>query len=344
MLFFLVLILGYLTYQILNPFLSSISWAIVLSIIFYPVYAFLLKYIKLPSLASFLTLLIIVLVIFGPFSYLSYLLKQEADALIEYAKAGHLDTIEKLMMHPTIRRMLGCISSMFNITIKELQDIVLKAISHVGKESAGIIKTGLGNVASVIFNFLFMFLSIFFLLEDGTKFINKLGDYMPFSKNEKERLIKQVKDIIISTIYGGVTVAIFQGTVGGIAFYFLGIHSPVLWGISMFITSFVPMLGTFIVWGPAAAYLFFNGFYMKAFILILVGVFVISMIDNILRPIIIKGKMKMPILAIFFSILGGTKLFGMIGFIMGPLVLALFISVVEIWRYTEEEQTKKAEG
>jgi len=101
-LFFLVLILGYLTYQILNPFLSSISWAIVLSIIFYPVYAFLLKYIKLPSLASFLTLLIIVLVIFGPFSYLSYLLKQEADALIEYAKAGHLD----LDMHEDIDSLL----------------------------------------------------------------------------------------------------------------------------------------------------------------------------------------------------------------------------------------------
>jgi len=343
-LFFLVLLLGYLTYKILNPFLSSIAWAIVLSIVFYPVYAFLLKYLKWSPITSFVTLLIIIVAIFGPFSYLSYLLKQEADALIEYAKAGQFDTIEKLLTHPTISRLLESVSSMFNMTIKELMDVVLGAISFAGKESAGIIKTGLGNVASAVFDFVFMFLSIFFLLEDGPKFLNKLSGYMPFNQNEKEKLIKQVKDIIISTIYGGVIVAIFQGAIGGITFYALGIHSPVLWGLAMFITSFVPMLGTFIIWGPAAAYLFFNGFYIKAFVLIFVGVFVISMVDNVLRPIIIKGKMKMPILAIFFSILGGIKLFGLIGFIMGPLVLALFISVVEIWRYTEEEQARKQEG
>lgn len=224
----------------------------------------------------------------------------------------------------------------------ELQKTVSHNISLLGNESMGIIKSGLGNVASAALNFIFMFFSIFFFLEDGPKFLDRLGGYMPFGKRERDKLVKQVKDIVISTIYGGVTVAIVQGAIGGIVFSILSIPSPVLWGLAMFITSFVPMLGTFIVWGPATVYLLLNGNYVKSVILILIGIFVISMVDNILRPLIIKGKMKMPILAIFFSILGGIKLFGLIGFIMGPLVLALFVSVVEIWRYTEEERAAKS--
>lgn len=160
---------------------------------------------------------------------------------------------------------------------------------------------------------------------------------MPFSKNQKEKLIKQVKEIIISTIYGGVTVALVQGLIGGIAFSILGIPSSVFWGLCMFFSSFIPILGTFIIWGPGALYLFFNGFFLKGFILIFIGIFVISMVDNILRPLIVKGKTRLPTILIFFSILGGIKLFGFIGFIMGPLVLALFISVFEIFRYSEEK-------
>jgi len=103
----------------------------------------------------------------------------------------------------------------------------------------------------------------------------------------------------------------------------------------MFFSSFIPIVGTFVIWGPGSAYLFLKGFYLKGFILILIGIFVISMVDNILRPLIVRGKTKMPTLLIFFSILGGIKLFGFVGIIMGPLVLALFISVLEIFRYSE---------
>ena len=313
-----------------------------LSVVFYPIYAFLLKYLKWQPLTSLATLFLIMLVIFGPFSYLSYLLTQEVNSLIEHLKNGHIDTVEKLFEHPVISHILDKSSPFFNMSSADLQKTISRSISQMSDESMWIIKSGLGNVASAALNFVFMLFSIFFLLEDGPKFLDRLSGYMPFGKRERDKLIKQVKDIVISTIYGGVTVAVVQGAIGGIVFYILGIPSPVLWGLAMFITSFVPMLGTFIVWGPATVYLFLNGYYIKAVILILIGIFVISMVDNILRPLIIRGKMKMPILAIFFSILGGINLFGLIGFIMGPLVLALFVSVVEIWRYTEEERAAKS--
>jgi predicted PurR-regulated permease PerM len=108
-----------------------------------------------------------------------------------------------------------------------------------------------------------------------------------------------------------------------------------LWGCAMTVMSFVPLIGTFAIWGPAAGYLIIQGSFWKGVIMILYGVLVISMVDNVLRPIIISGRTKMPTLAVLFSVLGGIKLFGFIGFIMGPLVLALFISVFEIFRHIE---------
>ena len=306
--------------------------------VFYPVYSFILRFVRWRPLASFITVCLVLLVIFGPFSYLSYILTQELNSLIDYLKGGKFDTLDSILNHPGIKNITLRALSLFNVSEADFQKAVTNGLSQLGKESIGIISSGLGNVASAAMDFVFMLLSTFFFLGDGPQLLAKISNYVPFSKKQRERLAQQVRDIIISTIYGGVTVAIVQGSIGGITLSLLGVPSPVVWGLAMFMASFIPLLGTFIVWGPAAAYLFFQGLYLKSIILVIVGIFGISMADNILRPIIVKGKMKMPVIAIFFSILGGIKLFGFIGFIMGPLVLALFISVIEIFRYTEEER------
>jgi predicted PurR-regulated permease PerM len=336
-LLFLVLALGYLTYLILKPFLSAIMWAIVLTVVFYPIYDFLLKRLRWKPLASVITLVIILLVILGPFSYLSFILTQEIVAMVGKIEKGTLDPLGTIIGHPYINAMLSKLLSFFSVSETQFQKVLIDTISQAGKASADFIKSGLGNIASAAIDFIFMIFSIFFLLEDGPRFVEKLGDYMPFSQKQREKILAQTKGIVVSTIYGGVTVAVVQGLIGGIAFAALKVPSPVVWGVVMFIASFIPLVGTFIVWGPAALYLFLQGHLWKAVVLILIGVFGISAADNVLRPIIIRDKMRMPILAIFFSILGGIKLFGFIGFIMGPLVLALFVSVFEIFRYTEEE-------
>jgi predicted PurR-regulated permease PerM len=193
-------------------------------------------------------------------------------------------------------------------------------------------------------NFLFMIFSLYFLIKDGPDFLGKLRNYLPFSDNQKDRLVSQIKDMVISTIYGGVVVAVSQGLLGGVTLFFLGIASPAIWGTAIAIMSFIPMLGTFSVWGPLCIYLFIQGSIIKGFILLVVGGLGISMIDNILKPIIISGRTKMPTLVIFFSVLGGIKLFGLIGLIMGPLVVALFISVFEIFRNIEGGTPVKEEA
>lgn len=331
------MVFGYLAYLVLKPFTSPISWGIVLSLIFYPLYAYLLRYIKNPTVSSVITLLIIICIIIGPVMYLAYLITQEINHLIEYIKSHELTTLDKVMDYPVINRVSKKILSIFNLTLADFKRTIINNVSGWGKDMLSGITSSLGNIVSSLLDVVFVFLTVFFLLLDGPKFLEKIQNYMPFSKPQKERLIKQVKDIVISTIYGGVTIALIQGLIGGIAFSILGIPSAILWGLCMFFSSFIPIVGTFIIWGPGSVYLFFNGFYLKGFILILIGVFGISMVDNILRPLIVKGKTKMPTILIFFSILGGIKLFGFIGFIMGPLVLALFISVLEIFRHFEEK-------
>lgn len=338
---FLVLALGYLSYLILRPFLSAIMWAVVLSIVFYPLYAFFLKRLRWKHLASLSTLIIILLLILGPFSYLSFVLTQEVVAVMGKIEKGTFDPVGAIAQHPYVNAMLSKILSFFSISEGQFQKVLIDTIAQIGKASTGFIKSSLGNIASAAIDFVFMIFSIFFLLEDGPRFVEKVGDYMPFSKRQKEKILTQTKGIIVSTIYGGVTVAVVQGIIGGFAFAVLKVPSPVIWGAAMFIASFIPLVGTFVVWGPAVLYLFLQDQFWKGIILILIGVFGISAADNVLRPLVIRGKMQMPILAIFFSILGGIKLFGFIGFIMGPLVLALFVSVFEIFRYTEEELVER---
>ncbi len=334
----LVLILGLLTYQILKPFLTPIAWAIVFSIIFYPVYVFTLKYTRWKSVAALLTLTIILVVILGPFSYLTYMLVSELKDLADYLEADKIEALEGLMQHPSIKAVTDKILSVFNLTEDELNQTIIDNISKLGKEMVGRITKGATNVVTISLDFIFMVFSIFFFLRDGPDFLSKTRDYMPFSEIQKDRLVKQVRDIIISTIYGGVAVSIIQGTIAGLAFFFLGISTPVVWGLATSIASFVPLLGASSIWVPAAGYLFLKGAVLKGIILAIVGLFGISLIDNILKPIIIGGRTKMPILVIFFSVLGGIKLLGLIGLIMGPLVIALFISVIEIFRSVEGGQ------
>lgn len=331
----LVILLGYLSYQIFKPFLTPIAWAIVLSLVFYPLYAYLLKLLKYRSLASILTLLIILIIILGPFSYLSFLLVKELGEISEYVETGRISEISKVLEHPQVRTIINRIINLLNISESQLNDAIVSGVSKIGKTLIEKITVGVGDALTVILNFIFMSFSIFFILKDGTDFLKRFRDYMPFSEEQKDRLTVQMRDIIVSTIYGGVIVAIIQGLIGGITYSLLGIQAPVIWGVATAVASFVPLLGAFAIWGPIAGYLFIQGSIINGLILTVVGIFGISLIDNILKPIIIGSRTKMPVLVIFFSVLGGIKLFGLIGLIMGPFVLAIFVSVIEIFRNIE---------
>ncbi|GBE31885.1 putative inner membrane protein [bacterium BMS3Bbin05] len=335
---------GYLTYLIFKPFISAIMWAGVLAIIFYPVYVFIRRYVKWKSLASLLTIVIIVTIIIGPFSYLVYALGKELRAVTSYLEVGELTPLNDIVRNPTVSWMLDKIQGALGIHNVDIGKLLVKNITIIGKDLIGRLSDSARNIVLALINFIFMVFASYFLIKDGPDFMGKIRNYLPFSDTQKDRLVQQVKDMVISTIYGGVIVALSQGVLGGVTFFALGIPSPVIWGTAIAIMSFIPMLGTFSIWGPACVYLFVQGAVVKGFVLLVVGTFGISMIDNILKPLIISGRTKMPTVIIFFSVLGGIKLFGLIGLIMGPLVVALFISVFEIFRNIENADSLQADG
>jgi len=337
MLLVILSLLGYLSYQIISPFLVPIAWAIVFSVVFYPMYAFMSKYVKVKPIASTITVMIILVAIIAPITYMSFLLVGELEKFGDYINSGGLefirDQFSKMKASPHFQKL----SSLVGEDNMPTADQVLDNIKKIGGLIAQYLSIRITNIISFAINFLLMIFTIFFLFIDGPVFLTKVKDYMPFNEEQKTRLATQMKDMIVSTVYGGVIVAIIQGILGGLGFYVIGIEAPVLWGIAMSVMSFVPLLGTLSIWGPASIYLLIQGDYLHGIGLILFGTLVISMVDNILKPLIIGSRTKMPTIVIFFSVLGGIQAFGIIGLIMGPLIMAVFVSVFEIFRHIEDE-------
>ncbi len=326
----LVVILGYLTYLILRPFLTPLGWAFVFSIVFYPVHRFVLRFVRWDSLAAAITTVLVCVLILGPFSYFAYLLGSEISNVS--MQPFSIKGMAKLLSHPSIAPAMKKVLSFLDLTQAQLQASVVKGLSEAGKRLLEYLPGRIGDVAGAAVHFALMAFALFFFLRDGSQFLARISDFMPFSSLHKQRLTRQVKDIVISTIYGGIVVAISQGFIGALAFTFLSFHSPILWGLAISICSFLPIVGSAIIWVPAIIFLLVKGLLLKALVLAIVGVFGIGMVDNVMRPVIMRGRLRMPLLAIFFSVLGGIELFGLIGLVMGPLVLAVFISIVDILR------------
>jgi predicted PurR-regulated permease PerM len=144
--------------------------------------------------------------------------------------------------------------------------------------------------------------------------------------------------VISASVYGVIVISAIQGFLGGLAFAVLRIPSPLLWGVVMFLLSMIPMAGAAIVWGPAALYLFFTGHWIKAILLVIWGGGVIGMIDNVLRPRLVGERTKLHELLIFFSVLGGLQVFGVLGLVVGPVVFAIALALLEIFRQSEAQR------
>lgn len=341
MLLFLIAVLGYLAYQIISPFLTAVAWAMVFAIVFYPVYAYICRYVKFKSVASLITIVFILVIILGPISYLTSLLVHETQAFLASIDQEQIESLQNFYNGLRSSTLYQSMSSYMGELPSE--KVILEGIKKAVRTVLSNLSLQITNVMAVIANFVFMFFTIFFFLKDGPGFLIKARDLIPFSEKHKDRLGTQLKDMIVSTVYGGATVALIQGLLGGFAYYVVGMEAPVMWGVAMAVMSFIPLLGTFSIWGPGSLFLLLNGSYAEGIGLFLFGFFVISMVDNILKPLIIGSRTKMPTILIFFSVLGGLKLFGMIGFVMGPLIMAAFISVFEIFRHIEDGEKEGVE-
>ena len=335
--FFLILLSFYWLYRILSPFLTSILWAILMAIVFYPLFRRLQRLLKKREILCAMTMTVLVtLVIVLPFSLLAISLANEVVGAYhwveEMLQTGRLQTyLDQIKEIPFFQRLWDKLYQYEDISQTHLTDFLLKNLQQVStflfNQTSKIIK----GLSTFVIGFFFTLLSLYYLFKDGAHLFERLKDVIPLPFIERDLLIDRFKDMVYATIYGGILIAIIQGLLGGIIFWILGFSSPILWGTAMSFLSFIPIGGTGIVWIPAVILLFIQGAFLKGIILLFLGIFVIGMADNFLRPMFISARTKIHPLFLFFAVLGGVQVFGLIGLVMGPLIATLSLTLIEIY-------------
>jgi predicted PurR-regulated permease PerM len=319
----IIIILFYLFYQVISPFLKILAWAMVLSITFYPLYRLFLKFMKRPWAASLLTLVIILVLLLGPFSYIMGALVGEITDVYSTLEEKGFESITNIHNYPRVSAFFERVSSHELFQRFDLQQSAVNTLKSIGKSIAEHTKDVFKNAVLLIVGFIIMCITIVYFLKDGVTLAAYIKKLLPFSEAQKDRLAERLKEMVIAAIYGGLAVGVAQGTLGGIAFAFLGLPSPVFWGTAMAIFSLLPLFGCFTIWGSTGVILLLSGSYSKGIILLLYGVLIISSVDNFIKPWVIGGRTKLHILLVF------------LGFILGPLITALCLSLLEIYAFEE---------
>ena len=324
---------------IILPFAGAILWAVIASISFHPMYRRLTELPGIrPSAAALLTLVAIFGIIVVPSLLLGVALVDEAGGLAERLRSGQIDiyaAIQRFQMGQPrwLVRALG-LEGVTDLRQAELwiADGVAGALHWFAAQALSL---GQRAFALLIGVGVTLYLSFFFL-RDGPRIAAAVELAIPLPRHIRQTLLERFVSIVHATVKGSLVVAIVQGIVGGTVFWGLGLHAPLLWGTAMGFMSLLPAIGTGIVWVPVAIFLLATGAIWQGIALALCGFFVISMIDNLIRPILVGRDARMPDFVVFVSTLGGLQVFGFNGFVIGPIVAGLFLSA---WQLRLEQNT-----
>jgi len=337
-LFLLALItLGF--FWILFPYSGAVFWGLVLAIMFEPLYRWLLDKTKhKPTVAALITLLSIIVMVIIPVGLIAASLAKQAAGVYTMIESGHID------FGAYFRQIIGALPQWmisllerFDLTsIDTLQAKLQGAASQISQTAAKqVINIG-RNTFDFLVGMTVMLYLLFFLLRDGKGIGARIRQAVPLGRKYKQRLFNNFTTVIRATVKGNVLVAIAQGALGGLAFWALGVQAPLLWAVVMAFLSLLPAVGAAIVWAPVAIYFLVSGSVWQGVALIAFGVLVIGLVDNVLRPILVGKDTKMPDYVVLISTLGGMELFGLSGFVIGPVIAALFIAIWDLFASAEE--------
>lgn len=340
----LVLVVSVAFAMIVQPYFAAILWGVIAAILFAPVHRRLLALMpRRQNGAALLTLLLIVAMVIIPAILLTMALVQEASVFYVRLQSGEIDfaaLFEQLRasMPPWVDRWLERFGlDDFDGARQQLRDSLAESFRFLATQAVVI---GQGAFSLLVSLGVMLYLT-FFLLRDGDTLAARVMHTTPLRARQRQALLHQFVTVIRATIKGSVIVAIVQGLIGGIVFWALGVEGALLWGVMMGLFSLLPAVGTGLVWVPVAIYLFAIGAIAKGLILVICGLFVIGMVDNILRPILVGRDTRMPDYVVLISTLGGLQLFGFSGIVIGPVIAALFIAIWNIvsgMRSREEDE------
>ena len=320
---------------ILLPFYGALFWAVVLAVLFAPLQRRLaLRIGGRGNLSALVTLCICLLVAILPVIVITLMLLNEGAAVYERIEGGELDVGAfvaqgKDLLPQTIQRQLDRLGLG---NFDGLRDRVARGALE-GSQFLATKAFAIGqNTFEFVVSFFVMLYLLYFFLRDGPELVRTVRSAVPLAEGLKRRLQIKFTRVVRATVKGNIAVAVVQGALGGLIFWVLGISSPLLWGVLMAFLSLLPAVGCSLVWGPVALFLLARGELWQGVTLILFGVLVIGLVDNVLRPILVGKDTRMPDYLVLISTLGGLTLFGLNGFVIGPLIAALFIASWDLHR------------
>lgn len=312
-------------WKIARPFLGVLTWAAVLALVAARPHRWIAARVRRPGLAAGLTTALATLLIVIPFTFVAVSLyrvgRDAAGTVRQQIEDGSWRS--RVEGKPVLGRVAG---------------IVEKQVKELGRGDGapagggGGIPRALSTTARGAMEMLVTVFALFFFIRDGGEIRRLVKSLLPLGNRDAERLIRRVSDTVYATTWGTVVVAVIQGALGGLMFWWLGLPAPLLWGTVMALLAIIPVLGAFIVWLPAAIYLALDGQPGKALILAAWGGIVVALVDNLLYPVLVGNRMRLHTLAVFIAILGGLSIFGASGLVLGPAVLAAAVELRRVWR------------
>jgi predicted PurR-regulated permease PerM len=321
----LVFLTGYLAFLVIRPFLAPLTWAAVFAMMFYPAYDE-LRIRFGPARGAIVTTLMVGLLIVAPAVMLVSVLARELPLVIDYVQQASLSAPD------LIDRVWEALRRRIPMPLPEdptvmLREGIQRALAFLAPRAGAVVADLLATVGSLFV----MLFALFFLLRDGYTFVSRIRELLPLPEQERDRLMTETRDLVVASVGVGLLVAAIQGTIGGVAYWMLGIGAPALWGVAIAICALIPVVGTSLVWLPTALWLLFSGEVARGVILIAVGVVVIGLVDNLVRPLLLSGRTSASGLIIFLGLLGGVAAFGFIGLVLGPIILVTAGSLLAVF-------------
>lgn len=320
----------YLCWRMLQPFADVLLWAVVLVVVFYPAHARLLARLRSPGWTATLSTLLVIVTILGPVTLISLAVVNELRDVARNLEANPIRVFD--FDSPLFGPVLRWLDQYVEIERYQSPTFIRERLEAwtgvVANRTVGVV----GGAVSVIVQMFLVVFTMFYLFRDGDAIRKALYDMMPLDRSQTRDVVERTREVISATVYGVIVIAMIQGFLGAAIFLILGLPSPMLWGVVMFFLSMIPMAGAFLVWAPAALFLAFAGSWTKAAILVAWGVLVVGSIDNFLSPRLVGKKTRLHELLVFFSVLGGLQVFGVLGLVLGPVIVAITLALIEMVR------------
>jgi predicted PurR-regulated permease PerM len=319
----------YLCLRILAPFMNVIAWSTVLAVTFHPVHEHLVRKTGKVSLSALLASALVVVVFVVPLLFIAGLAIDQSLALGNslqqtFGAGGGIETTTPFgQAYQWVTQRLG-------VDATAIVAWVQQHASELTRLAAEYTVALAANVTGAVASSVFIIFAMFLLFRDGKRIIAAIPDLLPFERRQSEALLARIRDVIYGGVYGVVVIALIQGALCGGMFWILDIPSAALWGVVTVLTSVVPLVGAAGVWVPGTVYLFATGAWPQAIVLAVWGTLAISGVDNFLRPRLVGGRVGLSELVMFFALLGGLRVFGVLGIVLGPLLFAIAAAIVDV--------------